>query len=94
MLYTSLSVHAPQRLLWTVVEKCTCGFYIHEVVQFVGDELLHYQIQSESGLLNTADLGYSVLGLRDTSAITLHILWCQLIAHRAHAILPCLIRHT
>ena len=83
-----------RRLLWKVVEKCTCRFYIHEVVQYVIDEIPQYQIPSESVLLNSGDLGYSVHGLWDTSAMALHIVWCQLIPHRAHAILPCLVRHT
>ena len=40
------------------------------------------------------ELRYKDLGLWDTSAITLHILWYQLIPHKARVFLPCLVRHT
>jgi hypothetical protein len=83
-----------QKLLRTVVEKCTCVSNIHQVLQFVGNELLQYQIPPEYVLINTVKLGYSVPGLYDTSAITLHTLRRQLTPHETHAFLPCLVRHT
>jgi hypothetical protein len=42
----------------------------------------------------TAEPGYSVLGLCDISSITLHILWYQLIPHKAGVFLPCLVCQT
>jgi hypothetical protein len=38
--------------------------------------------------LITAELGYKDLGFCDTSAVLLHILWYQLIPHKARLFLP------
>jgi len=40
------------------------------------------------------ELRYKDVGLCDTSAITLHSLWYQLIPHKERVFLPCLVRHT
>jgi hypothetical protein len=40
------------------------------------------------------ELGYNELSLRDTSFITLYILWYQLVPLKACVFVPSLVRHT
>ena len=44
--------------------------------------------------IRIVELGYNDLDLCDISAITLYILWYQLILHNGRIFLPCLVRHT
>jgi len=47
-----------------------------------------------TGYTRTVELGYNVFGLCSTLAIVLYILWYQLIPHKSHVFLPCLVRLT
>ena len=48
----------------------------------------------QAGGLYTFELGYDAVGLCDTSAVALRILWYQQFLHKARAFPPRLVQHT
>jgi hypothetical protein len=80
------------------------SYYLHKTVCFVFCVVRNSYTQSvgkmqnlfnvQAGGLYTVELGYDAVGLCDTSAIALHILWYQQFPHKARAFLPRLVRHT
>jgi hypothetical protein len=59
---------------------------IENKLQLLVTDLLRYA--------NRVEFGYNDIGLCDTSSITLHIVWYELIPQKAHLSLPFLVRHT
>ena len=53
-------------------------------VKVVGDVALYQP-------MNTVELGYNNRSLCDTLAVALHLLWYQLISHKARVPPPCLV---
>ena len=88
-----------QETSWTVAKNLTFT-RVQISCHSVGNESqyqLHYlgqQIISTPHTLHTFELGYNDLSLCNTLAITSHILWLQVILHKACVFLPCLVRHT
>jgi hypothetical protein len=53
----------------------------------------HYGMMFIYKIPRRREVGHNNLGLCKTSAITLYILWYQLIRHNARGLLPCLVRY-
>jgi hypothetical protein len=53
--------------------------------------LIFFNVQAVG--LCTVELGYDAVGLCDTSAIALRILWYQQFTHKTRAFLPRLVRY-
>ena len=80
------------------------SYYLHKTVCFVFCVVRNSYTQSvgkmqnlfnvQAGGLYTVELGYDAVGLCDTSAIALHILWYQQFPHKARDFLHRLVRHT